>query len=131
MDERQGVSVEAVRGALDEVLDPCALRAGAEIGIVEMGLVPEISVTGGHVDVAVTVTEPTCIMHHAFARQAHERLAALPGVERVTVRLAPYRPWHEDVLAPEVRRRIDAARRDRGIPLPEPVIPPVERTSVP
>jgi metal-sulfur cluster biosynthetic enzyme len=108
-----------VLAVLDDVLDPCATAAGVRGSIVEMGIVRGISIAkrddGCVVHVAVGVTEPTCIMFHAFARDAHRLLIQHPLIAEVTVELAEYQPWTEDDMAPRLRDELAAARRRRGI----------------
>jgi metal-sulfur cluster biosynthetic enzyme len=113
------ITVAAVRLALGEVLDPCATAAGVRGSIVEMGIVREVVVEphamGASVHLSIGVTEPTCIMFHSFARDAHRVVSQLDGVAEVTVELAEYQPWTEADMAPRLLAELTDARRRRGI----------------
>jgi metal-sulfur cluster biosynthetic enzyme len=113
------VTVDQVHDALAAVLDPCATAAGVRGSIVEMGIVREVrvqhGVDGAHVHLSIGVTEPTCIMFHAFARDAHREVAAMSGVREVTVELAEYQIWTEDDMAPRLRNELAAVRQRRGL----------------
>jgi metal-sulfur cluster biosynthetic enzyme len=117
----QPLTEDDVLAILDGVLDPCATAAGVRGSIVEMGIVRRVEITeaaeSGHVDVrvAIGVTEPTCIMFHAFARDAHAMLAADPRISDVTVDLADYEPWTELDMAPRLQADLAAARHRKGL----------------
>jgi metal-sulfur cluster biosynthetic enzyme len=125
------VTVDSVRAALADVLDPCATAAGVRGSIVEMGIVRQILVEdrleGAHVHLSIGVTEPTCIMFHAFARDAHRLVSALPGVGEVTVELAEYQMWTEDDMSPRLRDELNAVRQRRGL---SPALIPVTATEM-
>ncbi len=121
------ISSEEVRDALRSVIDPCSKIAGTPLSIVAMGLVPHIAcVDRMHegepctdVHVALTVTEPNCVMYHAFAQQAREVIALLPGVGEIDLKVRPYSMWTEadmeqdarDLLAENRTRRAAARKR--------------------
>jgi metal-sulfur cluster biosynthetic enzyme len=117
----QPLTEDDVLAILDGVLDPCATAAGVRGSIVEMGIVRRVEITeaaeSGHLDVrvAIGVTEPTCIMFHAFARDAHQLLAADARIGRVTVDLADYEPWTELDMAPRLQADLAAARHRKGL----------------
>jgi metal-sulfur cluster biosynthetic enzyme len=107
-----------VRAALDGVVDPCSVAAGAPAGLDALGLVRDVQVRDGEggADVRVTlaVTDPGCLMGGPFAASARERLAALPGVARVEVALATRLDWSPADMAPAYAARLRAARRARS-----------------
>jgi metal-sulfur cluster biosynthetic enzyme len=104
---------------LDEVLDPCATAAGVRGSIVDMGLVRRVEVTptpdGAAVSLAIGVTEPTCIMYHAFARDADRILRNHPGVASVEIDLADYEPWTELDMSPRLQEALAAERHRKGL----------------
>ncbi len=111
------VTVERVRAELDQIVDPCSAVAGAPAGLVEMGLLRELAIHAGPGGVAVQlrigVTEPGCLMGGSFAVQARERLERLHGVTSVEVELDHAADWSPADLAPDYRRRLEAARAER------------------
>jgi metal-sulfur cluster biosynthetic enzyme len=110
---------EAVERALDTVLDPCMDLAGVPTSIVDLGLVRDVRVTGGDVEVVITFTEMGCAFTHNVLDMVHERVEVLPGVEsvRTTVDWSP--TWSpEDLLGPARRTLAEAKARlrSRGAP---------------
>ena len=82
------VSVPAVMDALDTVVDP-------ELGlsIVALGLVYDVRITGGAVDVTMTLTAPGCPLHEPMRDWVRAAVARVPGVESVSVQVTFDPPW--------------------------------------
>ena len=106
-----------VCAALDGIVDPCSVVAGAPAGIAEMGLVREVAigecVEGTTVRVRIGLTEPGCMMGASFVVKARERLAALPGVARVDVELDHAADWHPSDADPAYQERLRVVRAER------------------
>lgn len=68
--------------ALRPIIDPDFGRS-----IVDLGFVKHLEVDGGRVSFAIELTTPACPVKAEFERAARERVAALPGVESVEVRM--------------------------------------------
>jgi len=111
---------EAVRAALDSVVDPCSEVAGVPAGLCEMGLVRSLEIDrdvgGAAVRIRIGVTEPTCLMGPALATGARERVAAVPGVARVDVTLCDD-DWEPADMTPAYRERLAAHRAARRVAL--------------
>jgi metal-sulfur cluster biosynthetic enzyme len=122
------VTEDAVRAALDEVIDPCSAAAGAAAGIAELGLVRELRIEPGEagavVRVVLRVTDPGCLMGGPFAASARRRLAALPGVAEVDVRLDEAFDWTPADAAAAYRERLERARARRWAALGAAAPPP-------
>jgi metal-sulfur cluster biosynthetic enzyme len=84
-------TVERVRDALRTVIDP-------ELGmsIVDLGLIYEVTVDGGAVDITMTLTVPGCPMHDVIPAWVRAAVSTVPGVERVDVRVTFDPPWTPD-----------------------------------
>jgi serine O-acetyltransferase len=76
-----------IRDALKEVIDP-------EVGvsIVELGLVKEIGIENGHVEIRMLLTSPTCPLAGYLIEQVRRRLRSIAGVKRIEVTLLD-EPW--------------------------------------
>jgi metal-sulfur cluster biosynthetic enzyme len=113
-----------VTSILHTILDPCAVNAGVPISIVDMGLVHDVVIeqaeSGAIVSLAVSVTEPTCMMYHYFAVEADRKLRELNGVADVKISVQPYRMWTEESIAPDARARLSSVRAARRVSLPIP-----------
>lgn len=105
---------DEVEAALGTVPDPCMDLAGTPTSIVELGLVRDVTVHDGHVEVLITFTEPGCAYTHAVLDMVHSRIEVLPGVR--SVRTVPtWRPtWSpDDMLGPAREAIADAKARLR------------------
>ena len=85
------VTTKMVMDALADVIDP-------ELGmsIVALGLVYDVRIAGGTVEVTMTLTAPGCPLHDLMTEWVRGALAKLPGVEQVHVELTFDPPWTPD-----------------------------------
>jgi len=82
------VAIEAdIREALKEVIDP-------EVGInvVDLGLIKEIRMNGGRVEVKMVLTTPACPLADYLVEQVRRKAESVAGVETVEVTLLD-EPW--------------------------------------
>lgn len=89
---------ESARQALRQVTDP-------EIGlnIIDLGLVYDIAVDGGDVEVRMTLTSPGCPVGPQILDDVRRTLKMIDGVASVNVELVwePY--WTPERIDPKVR----------------------------
>jgi serine O-acetyltransferase len=76
-----------VRNALKEVIDP---EVG--ISIVELGLVKEIDIENGDVEIRMVLTTPACPLAGYLVEQVRRRLRRVAGVKGIEVTLLD-KPW--------------------------------------
>ncbi len=74
---------EAIRSALDQVLDPCSVAAGRPLSLLAMGLVPGWEMRGTTLHIRFGVTFAGCTMAPHFMEAAHALLLAIDGVDAV------------------------------------------------
>jgi ATP-binding protein involved in chromosome partitioning len=107
----------AVLDALRPIVDPDFGRS-----IVDLGFVKDLRVEGGRVAFAIELTTPACPVKAEFERTARERVAALPGVRSVDVRMtsntrgrrvAPAAP--DAAVLPGVRNAVAVASGKGGV----------------
>jgi metal-sulfur cluster biosynthetic enzyme len=98
MTEPTPVVEDTVRRALRKVKDP---EAG--INIIDLGLVYDIAVEQGKVDVKMTLTSPACPAGPQIMGDADDAIRALDGVKDVRIELVwdPY--WTPERIDPKVR----------------------------
>jgi metal-sulfur cluster biosynthetic enzyme len=91
-------SVEAVEEALTNVIDP-------ELGLdfIELGLVYEIEIDGGHVHVTYTLTTPACPIGPQVAAQIEEFVSEIEGVEDVTSSMVFQPPWTPEKMSEDAK----------------------------
>ncbi|MDH3456912.1 MAG: metal-sulfur cluster assembly factor [Gemmatimonadota bacterium] len=98
MTEQASLSEDVVRQALRKVKDP---EAG--LNIVDLGLVYDIAVDDGKVDVKMTLTSPACPAGPQIMGDADDAIRAVEGVKDVRIELVwdPY--WTPERIDPKVR----------------------------
>lgn len=84
---REGEMETQIREALKEVLDP-------EVGInvVDLGLIKEIIINGGAVEVRMVLTTPACPLVGYLVEQVRRKTKSVDGVEAVEVTILD-EPW--------------------------------------
>jgi metal-sulfur cluster biosynthetic enzyme len=98
--------------ALNAIVDPCSRGANLPVGIVDMGLVETLDVTGGHVHIRLMPTYPGCLFIGFFEVEATNRLKQLPWCEDVSVEQVSVAEgvWTEDRMSPAARSRLQERR---------------------
>ncbi|WP_435197460.1 metal-sulfur cluster assembly factor [Natronomonas sp. EA1] len=74
-----------IRDQLLEVLDPCSCMSEHPVNIVDLGLVDEITVDDGAVEVVLLLTSQRCTYFLDMNDEIRERVGALPEVDSVEV----------------------------------------------
>ncbi len=97
-DRSVGPSVEEVRKALRQVRDP-----EINLNIIDLGLVYDIEVNDGNVDIRMTLTSPGCPAGPEILTEAEEVVRGLEGVKQVNIDLVwePY--WTPERIDPRIR----------------------------
>ncbi len=92
------LSGDLVRSALRQVKDP-----ELDMNIIDLGLVYDIEVDGGAVQVKMTLTSPGCPAGPMITNDAYRVLRGLEGVTDVDIEIVwePY--WTPDRMDPKVR----------------------------
>ena len=91
-------SVEDVEAALTNVIDP-------ELGLdfVELGLVYEVEVDGGRVDITFTLTTPACPIGPQITEQIEEFVLPLEGVNSVKSSMVFDPPWSPEKMSEDAK----------------------------
>jgi metal-sulfur cluster biosynthetic enzyme len=91
-------SVDDVEEALSNVIDP-------ELGLdfVELGLVYEIEVDGGEVNITFTLTSPGCPIGPQVTEQMKEFVGELDGVEQVVPTMTFSPPWTPERMSEDAK----------------------------
>jgi metal-sulfur cluster biosynthetic enzyme len=102
------VSVQPeIEQRLSALMDPCSVRLGRPLNIVEMGLVESVTVEDGTADVQLVLTEPSCIFFFDFHQAIERTLLEVDGIEAVNVAILDGEMWTPDrikSLAPALVR---------------------------
>jgi len=91
-------SVDDVNDALANVIDP-------ELGLdfVELGLIYEVEVEGGGVNVTFTLTSPGCPIGPQVTEQIKEYVGELDGVEDVNATMTFSPPWTPEMMSEDAK----------------------------
>lgn len=95
MDSEIPLGRDYVLDALHEVIDP-------ELGynIVDLGLIYELQVDSGVVEVTMTMTTPGCPAQDYIMSGVYERCTSLPGVKDVNIHLTFLPAWSPRLMTP-------------------------------
>ena len=85
--------------ALKQVYDP-----ELPVDIVNLGLVYDVMVEGGNVEVKMTTTAPGCPVGNFIAAEAERVIRGIEGVEEVRVELVCDPPWSLVKASEEARK---------------------------
>jgi metal-sulfur cluster biosynthetic enzyme len=92
------VSEDEVTEALSNVIDP-------ELGLdfVELGLVYDVEIDGGTVNVTFTLTTPACPIGPQVSEQMKEFVGELEGVEEVVPTMVFTPPWTPEKMSEDAK----------------------------
>ncbi len=96
--EPEGLTEDVVRRALRRVKDP---EAG--LNIVDLGLIYDVEIDGGKVDVKMTLTSPGCPAGGQIMGESDQVVRSLDGVEDVNIELVWEPFWTPERIDPKVR----------------------------
>ena len=91
-------TVDEVTDALRDVIDP-------ELGLdfVELGLIYEVAVDAGDVNVTYTLTSPGCPIGPQVAEQIEEFVSELDGVDSVNSTMTFTPPWTPELMSDDAK----------------------------
>ena len=101
MAETATLTREEVLEALKDVFDP-----EIPVNVVDLGLVYDLEVDDGDVDIKMTLTFAGCGMGPYIAQQAEWRVAELEGVEDVNVEMVYEPPWTPDLISEDGKKQL-------------------------
>ena len=92
------VQEDDVTEALTNVIDP-------ELGLdfVELGLVYDVAIDGGKVDITFTLTTPACPIGPQVSEQMKEFVGEIDGVEEVVPSMVFTPPWTPDKMSEDAK----------------------------
>lgn len=96
--ETTELTEDAVRKALRRVKDP-----ELNLSIVDIGLVYDVGITDGTVDLKMTLTSPGCPSAPEILEDAEREIRTLGGVEDVNIEIVWEPFWTPERIDPRVR----------------------------
>jgi metal-sulfur cluster biosynthetic enzyme len=112
------ITEAVIREALNEIVDPCSRAAGAPAGLVDMGMIPTVTLADigegqAEVGVKLIVTHPFCMMSSIFINEIDQKLSAMPGISKVNVEFDASDFWTPDLMSDDYRQRLEVNRARR------------------
>jgi metal-sulfur cluster biosynthetic enzyme len=103
---------------LNCIIDPCSAASAIPAGLVDMGLIRELSIEPGEdggwrCRVKLCVTHALCMMTGVFINEIERRLGELTDVADVTVELDHSTIWTEELMSHDYRSRLQELRERR------------------
>ena len=97
-DQTPQIDPEAVTEALANVIDP-------ELGLdfVELGLVYDVEIDGGTVEITFTLTTPACPIGPQVSEQMQEFVGEVEGVQDVIPTMVFSPPWSPDKMSEDAK----------------------------
>jgi phenylacetate-CoA oxygenase PaaJ subunit len=92
------IDLQTIWSALAEVTDP-----EIPISIVDMGLIYDVRVDSGHIEVDITFTAIACPAMDMLIADVREKVRELPGVASVKVNVVWNPPWTKARLTEQGR----------------------------
>lgn len=93
--------VDQCHAALKDVTDP-----ELPISIVDLGLIYDISIDHGHVEIDMTLTAMGCPAAGLMKEEVKEELLELDGVDSVDVEIVWSPPWTKDKMSKEGKQQL-------------------------
>ncbi|KYK38961.1 MAG: metal-sulfur cluster assembly factor [Theionarchaea archaeon] len=93
------ITEEEVMEVLKQCYDP-----EIPVNVVDLGLIYNVSIEDGTVNVEMTLTAPGCPMHSLIARDVKQKLESIPGLEKANVKVVWDPPWTPDRLSEEAKK---------------------------
>lgn len=85
---------------LDTVRDPCSVRMGKPLGLVQMGLVESVVVEADAIRVRLVLTGPGCVFYFRFAEDIERVLAPVAAGRDIDVAIEDAIMWTADRMHP-------------------------------
>ena len=92
---------ERILEAMSHVYDP-----EIPVDIVNLGLVYEVAIDAGRVDVKMTTTAPGCPVGDYLAALVEQTLGKIEGVKAVRVEFVWDPPWRPEMMSAEAKRTL-------------------------
>ncbi len=76
------------------------------VNIVDLGLVYDVAIDGGKIDVKMTLTAPACGMGPMIVADARSRIFMIPGVTAANVDMVFEPPWDPSRMSDEAKKTL-------------------------
>lgn len=106
--------IALVRGAANQVYDPCGLAQGVSIGIADLGLIRSLNVerleSGWGVSLRIRLTSPGCFYFFYFEREIRDRLKAVPEIRSLNMEWDEVLDWTPEEMSESAQLKLKEHR---------------------
>jgi metal-sulfur cluster biosynthetic enzyme len=89
---------EGAWAAINEVIDPCSRFNGSHLGLVDLGMVKDVSVEGHSATVTLLLDDPVCIYTFVIQQEIRQALGKR-GIHDVDIEICADELWTADRLS--------------------------------
>ncbi len=97
---------EVVLAAINDVIDPCSRLNGSHLGLVDLGMVKDVSVQGPSVKITLLLDDPVCLYTFVIQQEIRQALEER-GIPDVEIEICAEELWTADRLSPVARLRLN------------------------
>ncbi len=94
----KSIIFDKIKAALKSVKDP-----EIPVDIYELGLIYDIGLNKGHLDVSMTLTAPACPVAETLPKMVEMALLTVDGIDSVKVEVVWDPPWNSSMMSEEAR----------------------------
>lgn len=89
---------QQVLAAINEVIDPCSRLNGSHLGLVDLGMVKDVSVEGHSAKITLLLDDPVCIYTFVIQQEIRQALGQR-GIDDVEIEICADELWTADRLS--------------------------------
>jgi FeS assembly SUF system protein len=73
------------------------------VDVYELGLIYEVRISQGNVDIDMTLTSPNCPVAETLPKEVKDKVETVEGVESAEVHIVFDPPWDKDMMSEEAK----------------------------
>ncbi|MGC1677268.1 MAG: iron-sulfur cluster assembly protein [Candidatus Binataceae bacterium] len=99
-------AIEITEADVYEVLREC-YDPEIPVNVVDLGLVYGVALSGGVINVTMTLTAPGCHMGAMITQEIQDKLLGLPGCDDANVEIVWDPPWTPHMMSEQARKKLN------------------------
>lgn len=109
-------TIDQIKELLNTIGDPCSVANGTPLGLVDMGVIGDVTIRGDRkVVIPLRLTSPSCYMVGYFIEEIHTKLAALVDIEHIDVQPDLGLDWSPEMMTEDGKARRRSSLALRGL----------------
>jgi FeS assembly SUF system protein len=95
------VEKNQIMSALKKCYDP-----EIQVNIVDLGLIYDVKIKDGKVDIKMTLTSPVCPMRYFIMEDIKKKILKIKGVKKVNINLVFDPPWSPERMSSSAKKKL-------------------------